>query len=76
MMSYSYNIDWYFKLMFIGLKNSSRAIEATSCFCVLFPYVLRCYAYAETYTKIKIEQRIYTDPQLQQVYETGQIYTI
>lgn len=27
-------------------------------------------------TKIKIEQRIYTDPYLQQVYETGQIYMI
>lgn len=27
-------------------------------------------------TKIKIEQRIYTDPHLQQVYETGQIFMI
>lgn len=35
--------------MFIGLQNSSRAIVATSCFCVLFPLVLQCYAYAETY---------------------------
>lgn len=63
--------------MFIGLQNSSRAIILWQLHVFVFCSLLFYDAmHMQKHTKIKIEQRIYTDPQLQQVYETGQIYTI